>query len=255
MTSKNVSHDRFEYALRLGDNALILSHRLSEWCGHGPALEEDIALTNVALDLIGQAQFWLGLAGELEGAGRGADDLAYKRDAGEFRNALLVERPNGDYGHTLMRQYLFDAWHFELLSTLSASSDARFAEIAAKASREVAYHVERSAELVIALGDGTPESRARMQAALDALWSYAGELFLGDEIDAGLAAQAVAPAAESLRPVWDRATGAVFAHAGLKPPASAFAHKGGRGGRHTEALGPLLAQMQFLPRAYPQAQW
>ncbi|MDE3177726.1 MAG: phenylacetate-CoA oxygenase subunit PaaC [Pseudomonadota bacterium] len=248
-------NDKFEYALRLGDNALILSHRLSEWCGHGPALEEDIALTNVALDLIGQAQFWLGLAGEWEGAGRGADDLAYKRDAGAFRNALLVERPNGDYGHTLMRQYLFDAWHAELLSALARSSDARFAEIAAKAQREVAYHVERSAELVIALGDGTPQSHARMQSALDALWPYVGELFIGDEIDARLAAQGVAPAADSLRPAWDRAAGAVFAQAGLKPPASAFAHKGGRAGRHTEALGHLLAQMQFLPRAYPQAQW
>ena len=246
-----MNQDRFEYALRLGDNALILSHRVSEWCGHGPALEEDIALTNVALDLIGQAQFWLGLAGELEGAGRSADDLAYKRDAGAFRNAMLVERPNGDYGHTLMRQYLFDAWHVEVLSALSASRDARFAEIAAKASREVAYHVERSAELVVALGDGTPESHARMQSALDALWAYAGGLFVGDEIDARLAEQGVAPAAGPLRPAWDHATGAVFAQAGLKPPASAFAHKGG----HTEALGHLLAEMQFLPRAYPNAQW
>jgi ring-1,2-phenylacetyl-CoA epoxidase subunit PaaC len=250
-----VSADRFEYALRLGDNALILSHRLSQWCGHGPALEEDIAMANVALDLIGQAQFWLGLAGELEGAGRSADDLAYKRDAAEFRNALLVERPNGDYGHTLMRQYLFDAWHGELLCALSQSSDARFAEIAAKAQREVAYHVERSAELIVALGDGTAESHARMQGALEALWPYVGELFFGDEIDTRLAVEGVAPAAPSLRPAWDRATGAVFAEATLKPPASAFAQLGGRSGRHTEALGHLLAEMQFLPRAYAQAQW
>ncbi len=228
---------------------------MSQWCGHGPALEEDIALTNVALDLIGQAQLWLELAGELEGAGRSADDLAYKRDAGAYRNALLVERPNGDYGHTLMRQYLFDAWHFEAMSALMRSTCARFAEIAAKAQKEVAYHVERSAELVIALGDGTDESRARMQAALEALWPYVGELFAGDAIDARLAEEGVAPAAESLRPAWDAATGAVFAEAALTPPASAFAHKGGRVGRHTEALGHLLAEMQFLPRAYPQAQW
>jgi ring-1,2-phenylacetyl-CoA epoxidase subunit PaaC len=247
--------DRFEYALRLGDNALILSHRLSQWCGHGPALEEDIALTNVALDLIGQAQLWLELAGELEGAGRSADDLAYRRDAGAFRNALLVERPNGDYGHTLMRQYLFDAWHVEALSALARSKDFRFAEIAAKAEKEAAYHVERSAELVVALGDGSDESHARMQGALDALWPYAGELFLGDAVDARLAVEGVAPAAESLKPAWDAATGAVFAEATLTPPASAFAHKGGRAGRHTEALGHLLAQMQFLPRAYPDSRW
>ena len=247
--------DRFEYALRLGDNALILSHRLSEWCGHAPALEEDIALTNVALDLIGQAQFWLGLAGEIEGAGRDADALAYRRDAGAFRNVLLVERPNGDYGQTLMRQYLFDSWHALALDALAQSRDPRFAEIAAKARKEVAYHVERSAELVIALGDGTPESHARMQAALEALWPYAGEMFLGDEIDARLAAEGVVPAAEALRPAWDAATGAVFAQGRLKPPESRFAHKGGRAGRHSEALGRLLAEMQFLPRAYPTAQW
>ena len=247
--------DRFEYALRLGDNALILSHRLSEWCGHAPALEEDIALTNVALDLIGQAQFWLSLAGELEGAGRDADALAYRRDAGAFRNALLVERPNGDYGHTLMRQYLFDSWHLLALTALAKSADPRFAEIAAKGQKEVAYHVERSAELVIALGDGTGESHRRMQAALDSLWAYAGELFVGDEVDARLAAEGVAPAAEALRPDWDRATGAVFAQARLKAPESRFAHKGGRQGRHTEALGKLLAEMQFLPRAYPDATW
>jgi ring-1,2-phenylacetyl-CoA epoxidase subunit PaaC len=250
-----MSDDRVEYALRLGDNALILSHRLSQWCGHGPALEEDIALTNVALDLLGQAQLWLELAGALEGKGRNADDLAYKRDAGAFRNALLVERPNGDYGHTLMRQYLFDAWHIEALSALARSGEARFAEIAAKARKEAAYHVERSAELVVALGDGADESHARMQAALDALWPYAGELFLGDALDARLAAEGVAPAAESLKAAWDASTAATFAEATLTPPASAFAHKGGRAGRHTEALGHLLAEMQFLPRAYPDASW
>ncbi len=251
MTFKHLSADRFEYALRLGDNALILSHRLSQWCGHGPALEEDIALTNVALDLIGHAQLWLGLAGEIEGQGRDADALAYQRDAGAFRNALLVERPNGDYGHTLMRQYLFDAWHIELLAALERSTDARFAEIAAKARKEVAYHVERSAELVIALGDGTAESHRRMQAALDALWPYVGELLSGDEVDARLAAEGVAPVAESLRPAW----ASVLAQATLQIPPSRFAQKGGRAGRHTEALGPLLAEMQFLPRAYPDATW
>jgi len=247
--------DRFEYLLRLGDNALILSHRLGEWCGHGPALEEDIALSNIALDLLGQAQLWLGLAGEIEGAGRSADDLAYRRDAAAFRNVLLVERPNGDYAHTLMRQFLFDAWHIELIGALAQSSEARICEIAAKAQKEVAYHVERSAELVIALGDGTAESRARMQTALDALWSYTGELFLADPTEQRLAASGVAPAPESLKPAWTRTLEAVLAEATLKTPASAFAHKGGKSGRHTEALGFILAEMQFLPRAYPDARW
>ena len=247
--------DRFEYLLRLGDNALILSHRLSEWCGHGPALEEDIALTNVALDLLGQAQLWLGLAGEIEASGRSADDLAYRRDAAAFRNALLVERPNGDYAHTLMRQFLFDAWHIELIGALTKSGDARIAEIAAKAQKEVAYHVERSAELTIALGDGSDESHARMQAALDSLWSYTGELFVGDAVDERLAQAGVAPAAQSLKPAWIATLDSVFAEATLKTPESSFAHKGGRSGRHTEALGYILAEMQFLPRAYPEARW
>jgi ring-1,2-phenylacetyl-CoA epoxidase subunit PaaC len=247
--------DRFEYLLRLGDNALILSHRLSEWCGRGPALEEDIALTNVALDLLGQAQLWLGLAAEIEANGRSADDLAYRRDAAAFRNVLLVERPNVDYAHTLMRQFLFDAWHIELIGALMRSSDPRIAEIAAKAQKEVAYHIERSAELTIALGDGTDESHVRMQAALDALWSYTGELFLGDAVDERLAEAAVAPTPQSLKPAWVATLDSVFAEATLKAPASPFAHKGGKSGRHTEALGYMLAEMQFLPRAYPDARW
>ncbi len=247
--------DCFEYLLRIGDNALILSHRLGELCGHGPALEEDIALSNVALDLLGQAQLWLGLAGEIEGNGRSADDLAYRRDAAAFRNVLLVERPNGDYAHTLMRQFLFDAWHIELIGALTQSTDPRICEIAAKAQKEVAYHVERSAELVIALGDGTTESRARMQAALEALWSYTGELFLADATEQRLAEAAVVPTPDSLKPAWTRTLEAVLTAATLKAPASGFAHKGGKSGRHTEALGFILAEMQFLPRAYPDARW
>jgi ring-1,2-phenylacetyl-CoA epoxidase subunit PaaC len=247
--------DRFEYLLRIGDNALILSHRLGEWCGRGPALEEDIALSNVALDLLGQAQLWLGLASEIEGNGRTADDLAYRRDAAAFRNVLLVERPNGDYAHTLMRQFLFDAWHIELIGALTQSTDARIREIAAKAQKEVAYHVERSAELVVALGDGTADSHARMQAALEALWSYTGELFLADPIEQVLAATGAVPAPDSLKPAWKRTIEAVLTEATLKAPASGFAHKGGKSGRHTEALGFILAEMQFLPRAYPDARW
>ena len=157
----------FEFLLRQGDNTLILSHRISEWCGHAPVIEEDIALANIALDLLGQTQMWLGLAGEVEGMGRSSDDLAMLRDAWDFRNAILVERPNGHFGQTMMRQFLFDAYHVELLSELVSSSDARIAAIAAKSLKEVEYHVERSATTIIALGDGTQESHARMQAALD----------------------------------------------------------------------------------------
>jgi ring-1,2-phenylacetyl-CoA epoxidase subunit PaaC len=163
----------------MGDNTLILGHRVSEWCGHAPVLEEDIALANTALDLIGQTQMWLGLAGEVEGQGRSADDLAFLRDAWDFRNLLLVEQPNGDFGRTILRQFLFDAWHVEMLTRLVGSSDDRVAAIAAKAVKEAAYHVERSGDTVIGLGDGTEESHARMQAALDQLFPYVAEMFDG----------------------------------------------------------------------------
>ncbi len=180
----------FEYLLRLGDNCLILSQRLSEWCGHGPVLEEDIALTNIALDLLGQARFWLSYAGEVEGAGRDEDQLAFLRDSGQFRNVLLVEQPNGDYAITTARQFYFDSWHFHLLSALQKSSDARIAAIAEKAIKEVTYHLERSTDWVIRLGDGTDESHRRMQNAADELWMYTGELFEMDDLDREMAAAA-----------------------------------------------------------------
>src|SRR4051794_17388051 len=175
--------DQFEFLLRLGDNALVLSQRLCEWVGEGPALEEDMALANTALDLLGQARLWLALAGDVEGAGRDEDRLAHGRDAGQFRNLLLVERPNGSYADTLMRQYLFDEWHLLLLDALTRSSDGRVAAIAEKAVKEVTYHLRRSADLVVRLGDGTAESARRMQAALDELWMYTGEMFSVDGVD------------------------------------------------------------------------
>ncbi|MFN3993301.1 MAG: 1,2-phenylacetyl-CoA epoxidase subunit PaaC [Tabrizicola flagellatus] len=244
-----------DWLCRMGDNCLVLGHRVSEWCGHSPVLEEDIALANTALDLIGQTQLWLGLAGEVEGKGRTADNLAYLRDAAQFRNVLLVERPNGDFGQTLMRQFLFDAWHMEMLRALQGSSDKRVAEIAAKAAKEVAYHLERSADLVIRLGDGTEESRARMQKALNQLWPYTGELFLGDAVDQALAEAGIAPAPDSLKAAWDRTVAEVMAEATLALPEGTFQHKGGKQGRHTEALGFILADMQFLQRAYPGGTW
>lgn len=245
----------FEFLLRMGDNALILGHRNSEWCGHGPQLEEDIAMSNMALDLIGQTALWLGLAAEVEGKGRSADDLAYLRDAWDFRNLLLVERPNGDFGATLMRQFLFDAWHFHLLQALTQSSDARVAEIAQKSLKEVSYHLERSAEQVIALGDGTEESRKRMQAALDDQWSYALEIFASDATDQKMAEAGIAPDPADLRGKWDETVQAVLTEATLDIPDTKFAHKGGKQGTHTEHLGYILAEMQFLQRAYPGAEW
>jgi ring-1,2-phenylacetyl-CoA epoxidase subunit PaaC len=244
-----------DWLCRMGDNCLVLGHRVSEWCGHSPALEEDIALANTALDLIGQTQLWLGLAAEVEGKGRTADTLAYLRDAAQFRNVLLVERPNGDFGQTLMRQFLFDAWHVEMLRALQASADPRVAEIAAKAVKEVAYHLERSADLVIRLGDGTEESRARMQKALDVLWPYTGEMFMADAVDETVAAAGIAPDPSSLKAAWSRTLAEVLDEATLVLPEGSFQHKGGKTGRHTEALGFILADMQFLQRAYPGGVW
>ncbi len=245
----------YEFLLRMGDNTLILGHRVSEWCGRGPALEEDIALANTALDLIGQTQLWLGLAGEVEGKGRSADDLAYLRDGYEFRNILLVERPNGDFGKTLMRQFLFDAWHYLVLKASKGSAEPRVAEIAEKAFKEVVYHLDRSRDLIIRLGDGTAESHRRMQEALDDLWAFTGEMFIGDTADAGLVEAGVIPAPQSLKAGWDEIVSDTLAEATLTRPADGYMHKGGRRGVHTEHLGYILAELQFLQRAYPGATW
>ena len=254
--AKDLSPALFDGLCRIGDNALILGHRVSEWCGHGPALEEDIALANLALDLIGHAEMWLGLAGEVEGCGRSADDLAYLRDGLAFRNVLLLELPKGDMGLTTMRQFLFDVYHAELLEHLSASADVRVAEIAAKAAKEVAYHLERSSDLVVRLGDGSDESHRRMQDALDQLWPYTGEMFVGDATDTALAEAGIAPLPEVLRPQWGQQVGDILTEATLSlPEIRADVHQGGRDGRHTEHLGKLLAEMQFLQRAYPGAEW
>lgn len=245
----------FEGLCRLGDSTLVLGHRVSEWCGHAPVLEEDIALANVALDLIGQTQLWLGLAGEIEGKGRDADKLAFRRDVWEFRNLLIVERPNGDFGHTLMRQFLFDAWHLQMLQGCEHSVDPRIAAIASKAGREVAYHLERSADLVIRLGDGTAESNARMQAAVDALWPYTGEMLTLDKTDIALHEAGILPAPERIREEWDALVGDVLSQATLAKPKATHMQKGGKEGRHSEHLGHMLATMQWLQRAYPDASW
>ena len=246
----------FDWLCRMGDNGLVLGHRVSEWCGHAPQLEEDIALANVALDLIGQSTLWLGLAGETEGEGRDADRLAFHRDVWDFRNLLLVEQPNGDFGQTMMRQFLFDAWHLEMLTALATSSDARIAAIAAKSLKEVQYHVERSSETVIGLGDGTSESHRRMQHALTHLWPYVGEMFIADAVDNAMAAAGIAPDLARLRDSYDARVGAVLAEATLSIPESDFSHRGGKSGfQHSEHLGHMLTQMQWLQRAYPGATW
>ena len=245
-----------EFLLRQGDNALVLGHRTSEWCGHAPALEEDIALANTALDLIGQTQLWLGYAAEVEGKGRDANALAFLRDAYDFRNVLMLEVPNEDFGRTLMRQFLFDAFQVPWLTALTESADVRVSEIAAKSVKEATYHLDRSAETVIALGDGTEESNARMQGALAYLWPYAGEVFADDATDAAMHETGIAPLPSTMRGAWDDMVKTTLTAATLSIPDSTFAHKGGRNGfRHTEHLGHMLSTMQVLQRSYPGANW
>ena len=247
---------KIDYLLRQGDNALILSQQLCQLCGKGPALEEDMALSNVALDLLGQTRMWLGYAGELEGKGRDEDRLAFMRDSIEYRNCILLEQPNGSYADVVMRQFLFDAWHYFLLDGLSRSSDARIGEIAAKSIKEVTYHLRRSGDLVVRLGDGTDKSRAMMQAALDDLWMYSGEMFIYDAIDDAMVEQGVAPAAEPLRKLYLDHVAEVLSEATLTMPSpDAWMQRGGKQGRHSERHGFILAEMQFLQRAYPGAAW
>ena len=249
----------FQYLLHLGDSPLILAQRLGEWVGHGPVLEEDIAQTNVGLDLLGQARLWLSYAGEVEArcknSGRDEDELAFLRDAGDFRNLLIVEQPNGSFADTTARQFLFDAWHVLLLRALAGSSDARIAGIAAKAAKEAAYHVERSGDWVIRLGDGTDESHLKMQTAIDDLWMYTGEMFAPDALELALVESGVAADVRPLAGPWRQHVDAVFAEATLGAPDAVFMQQGGKRGVHTEHLGHVLAEMQVLQRGYPGARW
>ena len=248
----------FEYLLRLGDDRLVLGHRLSEWCGHGPILEEDIALSNVALDLLGQATMFLRLAGEVEGKGRDEDALAYFREAVEFRNCQLVELPKGDFAFTIVRQFLFDVHAVLLLDALAASANADVAAIAAKSLKEAKYHVRHSGEWVLKLGDGTEESHRRAQAALDELWRFTPELFAADTIDAELMASGIAPELGALELRWQTLVRDVLDRATLAMPAGsprAPSARGGRTGAHTEFLGHMLAEMQIVARSHPGAAW
>ena len=246
---------RFRYVLRLADTSLVLGQRLGEWVGHAPALEEDLALANIALDLIGQARLLLAYAGEIEGRGRDEDALAFLRDAPELYNVSRAEQPTGDFGRTLVRQFLLDAWQVEVYEALSGSTDGRLAEIAAKAVKETRYHLRFSAGWLVRLGDGTAESHARVQDALDALWRFTEELLTPDALDEETAAAGIGPSLTALRPRWEERVGTVLAEATLKRPAPARYPWHGKRGVHTEHLGHMLGEMQHLPRAFPGAAW
>lgn len=248
----------FELLLRLGDDRLVLGHRLSEWCGHGPILEEDIALANIALDLLGQATMFLRLAGEVEGKGRDEDALAYFREVVEFRNCQMVELPKGDFAFTIARQFLFDVYAVVLLDALSGSTHAELAAIAAKSLKEAKYHVRHSGEWILKLGDGTAESRRRVQKAVDDLWRFTAELFAPDDIDRAMREAGVTPDLASVKSQWESLVRDVTDRATVTLPRDiprAANMRGGRMGAHTEHLGHMLAEMQIIARSHPGAKW
>jgi ring-1,2-phenylacetyl-CoA epoxidase subunit PaaC len=245
----------FNYALRLGDNALILGHRLSEWCGHGPELEEDIALINVSLDLLGQSRSLLTYAGEVGGKGRTEDDLAYLRLEREYTNALLCELPNGHFGDTIARQFLFDVFNQLVFSELLHSKDERLAAISAKAIKEINYHVRHSADWVLRLGDGTEESHDRIQESFNRLWEYTGDLFVQDAHDRWCVENGIGPDLDTLLPRWKQKVSEVLTEATLAVPADGWMQKGSKTGTHTEHLGFLLTELQYMQRAMPGCEW
>lgn len=249
-------NDIFEYLLRLADDRLILGHRLSEWCGHGPILEEDIALANIALDCIGQANNLLQLAGEVEEQGRSEDDLAYFREAIDFKNLILVELPKGDFAFTIVRQFLFSAYSYLLLQRLTESKYEPLAAQAAKAFKETQYHLRHSSEWMLRLGNGTEESHERAQTALDELWTYTGEMFEQDDVEERLAEQGIAVQSARLKGDWKKMVSEIVSEGTLKlPDDNIYMHSGGRRGRHSEHLGHLLSEMQILARSFPDAKW
>jgi ring-1,2-phenylacetyl-CoA epoxidase subunit PaaC len=246
---------RLRYVLRIADTSLVLAQRLGAWVGHAPAIEEDLGLANTALDLLGQARFLLSYAAELEGRGRSEDDLAFLRDEPDILNATLAELPNGDFGDTIVRQFLIDAFQLELYERLVASTDARMAEIAAKAVKETRYHLRYSSSWMVRLGDGTEESHARVQSSLDRLWPYTHELFDADEVDHTAAADGAGPDLAELRAAWSRRVESVLAEATLSRPKDLPYRWYGKQGRHSEHLGHLLSEMQHLQRTHPGASW
>jgi ring-1,2-phenylacetyl-CoA epoxidase subunit PaaC len=245
----------YRYLLRLGDLSLVLGQRLGEWVGHSPALEEDLGLANIALDMIGQARLILTYAGEVEGRGRGEDEIAFLREHGEYLNPILAEQPNGNFGQTIVRQVLIDCFQLELYERLTRSMDERLAAIAAKSVKEVAYHLRYSSGWLERLGDGTAESHARASSALNTLWPYTVELFAEDELDRAMADQGVAPRLSEVHAAWALRIDEILARATLERPADRAHSWHGKRGQHSEHLGYLLAEMQYLQRAYPGARW
>lgn len=251
----DINELKYTYSLRIADNAWILSHRLSEWCSNGPFLEEDLALTNIALDLIGRAQAFYNYAAEIEGKGRTADDLAYRRNERQYYNNLLVEMPNGSFADTISRQFYVSVFEYYFFMSLQNSKDETFAALASKTLKEVKYHMTHAADWMVRLGDGTKESHNKMQQAVDELWMYTGELFEADETDSMLSEQAIGVDTLSLQSLWETHISDVLEEATLKVPTAEYMQTGGRQGIHTEQLGHMLGEMQYLQRAYPDAKW
>jgi ring-1,2-phenylacetyl-CoA epoxidase subunit PaaC len=245
----------FTFAVRQADSALVLAQRLCEWCGHGPVLEEDIALSNMGLDLIGQSRAYYTYAADTEGKGRTEDDLAFHRTERGFMNRCLVEQPNGDFGHTMMRGFLFSAFSVLQHRDLRSSVDDTISGIAQKAYKELQYHARHTGQWIVRLGDGTDESHSRIQSALDELWSFTEELFDTDGVDDYLISDKTIVDIRALKPEWDGMVRDVFTAAGLEIPPAGYRSRGGMDGIHTEHLGHMLSEMQFLPRAYPDARW
>jgi ring-1,2-phenylacetyl-CoA epoxidase subunit PaaC len=256
MHSENtIQHALFTFLLRIADDRLILGHRLSEWCGHGPILEEDIALGNIALDLLGQSSVLLQLAGEIENNNRTEDDLAYLREVVEFKNCKLVELPKGDFAFTIARQFLFSQYSLLLFQQLQKSSNEQLAGISAKAKKETLYHIRHAKQWMLRLGDGTEESHSRLQNAVNELWSYTLEIFFIDEGEKILFVENIIPSLDVLSSQWKEQVEECFREATIAIPQNGFQHSGGRIGKHTEHLGHLLSEMQILARSFPNAKW
>ena len=243
------------YTLRRADDALVLGHRLSEWCGHAPILEEDMALANMALDLLGQARELYAYAARVEGKDNDEDRLAYLRDVRQYRNLLLLEQPNGDFARTMVRQLFYSAYADLYWRAMMKSSDETLAAIAAKSEKESAYHLRHSSEWIIRLGDGTAESHARAEAAIDHLWAFTGEMFTSDEAEQGLIDKGIAIDPAGLRPLWLKTISGVLGEATLSLPSNDWMQQGGRSGRHSEHLGHLLSELQYMQRSFPGLTW
>ena len=243
------------YTLRRADDALILGHRLSEWCGHAPMLEEDMALANMGLDLLGQARELYSYAAKVEGKGNDEDKFAYLRDVRQYRNLLLLEQPNGDFAHTMVRQFFYAAFADLYWRAMMKSSDATLAAIAAKSEKESAYHLRHSSEWMVRLGDGTEQSHARAQTAIDDLWAFTGEMFEVDDSERGLIDAGIAVDPAMLHPQWLKTVLSVVSEATLVLPKSDWMQQGGRSGRHSEHLGHLLSELQSMPRTFPGVTW